>query len=391
MKKDKTILFTIPTLDSLGAQRVLLTILKYINLGPDYKVKLLVISKTGEFKNEIPEHIDVIIAENYILGIPKIRVLELLFYGYFKALKQISPDIVISLVPFTNFACFFSKFFFGLKYKLIISEHAHVTGAISDKQNMGNFFQKIYLNFFKYIYNSRLVNKIIVIAEESKDDLILNHNIIPSKLFLINNPVDITLIREKAKIEPKDKWFKNFKTNNNFIIINSGRLVFQKRQDLLIRAFAEVYKQNKSVRLVILGAGNSNYLLKLINDLNLSSVIKLAGFKSNPFSYISRSNLFVLSSCWEGLPCVIAETMALNIPIVSTKCPSGPKEMLENGRLGFLAEVDDVFSIAGKINEAIASRDNLDKITKIASEQLFRYEPRYITKKYENLILSNLN
>ncbi len=390
MKNKKTILFTIPNLDSLGAQRVLLTLLKFISFGEDYQIKLLVISNTGNFKNEIPKDIEVISAEKYIIGVPKFRVIELLLFGYYRALRDINPLIVISFVPFTNFASFLPKLIFKLKYKLIISEHAHVSAAIEDKENMGNYFQKIYLKSFKWVYNSKLVDKIIVIAEESKNDLELNHKIKVGKMCLINNPVDINLIREKGESIPEDSWFNSLISAQNFIIINSGRLVYQKRQDILIKAFAKLYKKYKNIRLVILGGGNETPLKNLIDDLELNKVIILAGFQSNPWSFISRSNLFVLSSCWEGLPCVLAETMALNIPIVSTNCPSGPQEMLDFGKLGILAKVNNVESMAEKIEEAMMNQDLVKNMANLASEELYRYEPQFIAKKYEELIKNYL-
>lgn len=390
MKNKKTILFTIPNLDSLGAQRVLLTLLKFISFGEEYQIKLLVISNTGNFKNDIPKHIEVISAEKYIMGVPKFRVIELLIYGFYRAISDINPLIVISLVPFTNFASFLPKLIFKLKYKLIVSEHAHVSAAIADKENMGNYFQKLYLKSFKWVYNSKLVDKIIVIAQESKDDLELNHNIDAKKMYLINNPVDINLVREKAELIPEDSWFNSLISAENFIIINSGRLVYQKRQDILIKAFAKLYKKYNNIRLVILGGGDKTLLTNLIEELDLNKVVTLAGFQSNPWSFIARSNLFVLSSCWEGLPCVIAETMALNIPIVSTNCPSGPQEMLDYGKLGLLAKVDNVDSIAEKIEEAMMNQDFVKKMAKLASDEINRYEPQFIAEKYEKLIRNYL-
>ncbi len=390
MRNKKVILFTIPTLDSLGAQRVLLTILKFIKFDENYQIKLLVISKTGNFKNEIPSHIEVISVEDYIIGIPKIRVLELLVYGYYRALCRIKPSIVISFVPFTNFACFLPKLFFNMKFKLIVSEHAHVTGAISDPENMDNYFQKIYLLFFKKVYNSKLVDKIIVIAKESKDDLEKAHNIQESKMTLINNPLDFELIKSKSSIKPDLDWFSHFTAKQNFVIINSGRLVYQKRQDILILAFAKIYKKFKNARLIILGGGDESGLKNIVIEQNLESVVKLAGFQSNPWSFIAQSKLFVLSSCWEGLPCVIAETMALKVPIVSTNCPSGPTEMLESGKYGLLANTNDIDDLSSRIEEAIINYDQMKLKAEKAFHSIYRYDPKLISKEYEKIIKSLL-
>jgi glycosyltransferase involved in cell wall biosynthesis len=317
-------------------------------------------------------------------------VFELLFYGYFRSLKKINPDVVISFVPFTNFASFLPKLIFGLKYKLIVSEHAHVSGAMADNQNMDNYFQKIYSVLFKSVYNSSLVDKLIVIAKESQEDLELNHGIISSKMVLINNPVGIQNICKKSIEEPNIDWFSKLISNDDFIIINSGRLVHQKRHDILIQAFSKVYKKNNSLKLVILGGGDKSDLDRIIKGLGLEKSVFFAGFQSNPWSWVSRAKLFVLSSCWEGLPCVLAETMALNVPIVSTDCPSGPKEMLENGELGLLAKTNDIESLAEKIEFAINNYHQMKQFANLAKNRIVRYEPIFVTKQYEQLIESVL-
>lgn len=386
----KIVLFTIPTLDSLGAQRVLLTLLKNLDFGDDYDIKLLVIKKTGDFVDEIPPHIDVISSEKYILNIPKLRVIELLIYGFYRAIKNIQPTIVVSIVPFTNYATFLPKLIFKLKYKLIISEHAHVTGAIADKENMNNLFQKVYMYTFKKVYNSKLINKIIVIAEESQKDLVENHGVAKEKTFLINNPLDILTIQELAKEETKEQWFNNLIKENRFIIVNSGRLVHQKRQDLLIRSFFKIYQQDQNLRLVILGGGDAGKLKDLINELKINHAVFLAGFQKNPWSFIARSDLFVLSSCWEGLPCVIAETMALNIPIVSTSCPSGPTEMLNNGQLGYLSKNENLKSLTETIQRAIENPKLTREKSELALREVIKYEPKKIAEKYKYIIMDTI-
>jgi glycosyltransferase involved in cell wall biosynthesis len=209
-------------------------------------------------------------------------------------------------------------------------------------------------------------------------------------MVLINNPLDLDYIKSRALLKPEVDWFVNFTDNGNFVIINSGRLVFQKRQDLLIKAFARVYEKFKNVRLVILGGGDETTLVNVIREHKLESVVKLAGFQSNPWSFIAQSNLFVLSSFWEGLPCVIAETMVLKIPIISTNCPSGPTEMLENGRLGLLSKTNDIDDLANKIEEAMLHYDHMVAKADKAYHSTNRYDPELIAGQYEKVIKSVL-
>ena len=135
----------------------------------------------------------------------------------------------------------------------------------------------------------------------------------------------------------------------------AGRLKPQKNFSLLLRSFARVYQQ-RSARLIIFGEGEQRKALEdLIKSLDIDENVSLPGFTANPYAAFSHASLFVLSSDWEGLSNVIIEAMACGCPVVSTDCPSGPSEILEQGRYGELVPVNDSKALA----EAIIRR--LDK------------------------------
>ncbi|MEM2041681.1 MAG: glycosyltransferase [Nitrososphaerota archaeon] len=116
------------------------------------------------------------------------------------------------------------------------------------------------------------------------------------------------------------------------VIINVGRMINQKGQWHLIRAFKLVNEEIPNTRLVILGEGKlRDYLVRLINELKLNDNMYLPGWKSNPFKYMARSTLFCLSSLWEGFPNVVVEALACGLPVMSTDCLSGPREILAPG------------------------------------------------------------
>jgi glycosyltransferase involved in cell wall biosynthesis len=110
-------------------------------------------------------------------------------------------------------------------------------------------------------------------------------------------------------------------------------------------------------RLLILGEGEERSALEaLTRKLGVSEDVALPGFVENPYPYLRQSALFVLSSAWEGLPTVLIEALALGAPIVSTDCPSGPAEILSNGRYGFLVPVGDVEAMADAMYKAITNK-----------------------------------
>ncbi len=124
---------------------------------------------------------------------------------------------------------------------------------------------------------------------------------------------------------------------------------------VLIRAFAKV-RAKRDCRLVILGEGELRPELEaLVRELDVQDSVQLPGFVNNPYAWMSRAELFVLSSAWEGFGNVLVEAMACGATVVSTDCPSGPSEILEGGKWGPLVPVGDVDALAERMLEALSS------------------------------------
>ena len=144
------------------------------------------------------------------------------------------------------------------------------------------------------------------------------------------------------------------------VILGVGRLTQAKDFPTLIRAFALVRKKHPA-RLMILGEGEERSKLEtLVQELGLEKEVSLPGFVDNPYKYMKRAAVFVLSSKWEGFGNVLVEAMALGTPVVSTNCPSGPAEILENGRWGRLVPVGDVYALAEAIIETLDEEHHPD-------------------------------
>lgn len=173
-----------------------------------------------------------------------------------------------------------------------------------------------------------------------------------TRIVTVLNGFDLDLLRQRAKAQPSHPWIAN-KTSP--VVISCGRLVPLKGYDMLIKAFARA-RQQRPCRLVILGEGTQrNDLQSLIASLGLQDDVDLAGYSSNPQAEIAHSDVFVLSSRTEGFGNVLVEAMACGTRIVSTDCPSGPREILDNGHYGQLVPVDDVDAMAGAITQTLAT------------------------------------
>ncbi|MCP4680795.1 MAG: glycosyltransferase [Desulfobacterales bacterium] len=192
-----------------------------------------------------------------------------------------------------------------------------------------------------YLYS--WADSIIVPSGGVADDLSQFAGIPRDLIHVIPNPIVTPLLYEQAAQEPKHPWFENRKGP---VILGVGELCKRKDFATLIRAFALV-KEKLHCKLLILGEGRKRAALEeLAQNLRLGDDFSMPGFVENPYGYMRRASLFVLTSAWEGSPVVLTEALALGMPVVSTDCPSGPREILANGLYGSLVPVGDPRALA---------------------------------------------
>ena len=181
---------------------------------------------------------------------------------------------------------------------------------------------------------------------------------------VIYNPAADEKIIDLSQEFTDDYSFKNY------TIVNIGRLTKQKDHLTLLKAFKLVIKKTKCNLLIIGEVSEKENIENYIRNNDLENYVKLLGYKSNPWKYLSKSNLFVLSSIWEGFGNVIVESMLLGIPVISTRCKSGPAEILENGKYGKLYDIYDYTKLSELILSEISSKElrNNSDIAKKRSE-----------------------
>jgi glycosyltransferase involved in cell wall biosynthesis len=277
--------------------------------------------------------------------------------------KFFSEKIIFSTIYFRFFDSFrrYPKYFFCIfllifniiKYKrkiVILAFQANIYAIIISKLLGVNIITRS--NTSPYGWNKNFVKQLIFKFFFRKTDLIIVNSFefkkqmdkaysIKSKVIL--NPFDFNHIKKRSLEHVGNNFFRK----NNLRLINVGRLVDQKDQITILKAIKLVLKKYKNIQLVIIGKGEkerelNNYILKN----KLDSHVKLVGYQNNPFKYIRISDLFILSSKYEGLPNVLIESMFLKKSIISSDCPTGPKEILNNGNYGSLFKVGDYKSLA---------------------------------------------
>jgi glycosyltransferase involved in cell wall biosynthesis len=191
---------------------------------------------------------------------------------------------------------------------------------------------------------------VVAVSRGVADDTARIARIPPEAITVIRNPVITPELFAQAALPCPHPWFR---AGSPPVVVGMGRLQRQKDFPVLIRAFARV-RQRRPCRLVILGDGSGRRgLLDLIDRLGLAGEVELAGFQANPYPFLASAALFVLSSAWEGSPNALTEAMALGTPVVSTDCPSGPRELLDGGRYGPLVPVGDIPALAAAMESAL--------------------------------------
>jgi glycosyltransferase involved in cell wall biosynthesis len=208
---------------------------------------------------------------------------------------------------------------------------------------------------------------VVAVSRGAADDFARSSGFPRDRVEVVYNPVITPETAALAREAPDHPWLI---PGQPPVILGVGRLTPQKDFPTLLRAFAEV-RRRRAARLIILGEGEDRAnLLALAGALGVVDDVALPGFQRNALSYMAHSAVFVLSSAWEGLPTVLIEALAAGTRVVSTDCPSGPREILQEGRLGALVPVGDSSALAGAILEALerpasgVSPDALDSFTR---------------------------
>ncbi|MDD2480975.1 MAG: glycosyltransferase [Lutispora sp.] len=240
---------------------------------------------------------------NFVYRIYKIRRIK----------RKYKIQTSISFMEGPNIINIFSK----CEDKIIISVHTFISRRSSN-------YWGIYKKLIRMFYNR--ADTIIAVSKAIKEDLSGNFGINQEKVKVIYNMIDFDMIQRLAYEEIEEKHMEIFETT---VIVNVGRLIKVKGQWHLIRAFKKVKENIPDIKLLIIGKGElEDYLVDLASKLDLEKDVYFLGFQTNPFKYISRSKIFAISSICEGLGNALIEGMASGLPIISTDCKSGPREIL---------------------------------------------------------------
>jgi glycosyltransferase involved in cell wall biosynthesis len=330
------IAFFLPSVRGGGAQRVIVNLAQGM-VERGLRVDLVLGTAQGVFLDHLP-------AEVRVVDLSAGRLVRSLL-PLARYIRRERPRILVSSMTHANLIALWAARLARRSTRVMVTVHNTMSESTPDGRGLGG---RLSLPLLRAFYP--WADSIVAVSRGAADDLARTTGLPRERVEVIYNPVITPAILAQARQAPDHPWFA---PGQPPVILGVGRLTRQKDFPTLIRAFAEV-RQRRPARLIVLGEGEDRQSLeRLIAELGLNGDVALPGFRDDAMAFMAGSALFVLSSAWEGLPTVLIEALAAGTRVVSTDCPSGPREILQDGRLGALVPVGDAPALARAILDAL--------------------------------------
>lgn len=256
-------------------------------------------------------------------------------------LRRERPYVMLSDKDRVNRTAIFAKKLARVPTRLVLSSGTTISIDLENRGFMDRWLQR---NSMGKLYP--YADNVIVTSKGVADDMSAYTGLARERINVVPSPVVPAELFVGKLPRPAHPWFAEGQPP---VILGVGELCMRKDFQTLLRAFAQVRKEMQC-RLVILGKGRQRQeLLELAAELGIANDVDLAGFQSNPYDFMQHAALFAFTSRWEGLGFVLIEALAVGTPVVSTDCPSGPREILQEGKYGLLVKVGDDQGLAKAI------------------------------------------
>lgn len=359
----KKILIYMQNLVGGGAERTVVNIINNIDKS---KFDIVLVIKSEE-QNDYLYLLDKTIKIIYLYSTTRMHTIAKLS----KVIRNEKPTLLFSTINMNNIILMLSKLLSFKRIPIVLREanNRSQSGTVTMKNKIVT----------SILYN--MSDIIISLSKGVAEDLKTNFKIRDRKIHIIYNPVDLQKINDLKEEKITDVDFNN----DEKIIISVGKLGEQKDYPTLLNAFKIVAESIKA-KLLILGKGaEENHLRELTKKMGISEKVLFLGFKDNPYKYMKRADVFVLSSKWEGFGHVIVEAMAVGTPIIATDCNSGPAEIIGNNEYGLLVPVGDFEAIANKIFYVLENKEQYVKYIELGLARTKDFYAPNIVNQYEKV------
>ena len=308
-------------------------------LGSGYGVDMIIARADGDHLAAIPAGVNQIRlgTKHTLTALP----------GLIRYLKREKPHVLLAVKDRAIRTAVVARWLSGVAVLLVGRIGTTVSAALVDR---GPLRRWSWFKGMKLFYGR--VDRIIAVSRGVAEDIIAITGMPSNRVVIVSNPVVTPRLNVLASEPVPHPWLED---PDMPVIMGAGRLTSQKDFGTLLRAFALV-QESRACRLVILGEGKLRAeLLSLADALGVGDLFLMPGFAANPYKWIARCSVFVLSSRWEGSPNTLTEALALGVPVVSTNCRSGPKETPEDGKYGSLVPVGNVGELARAIQDTLVN------------------------------------
>lgn len=350
-----------------GAERVVLNLLRHFDRGK-IAPSLALMSGAADYERLIPADLPVC-----PLGVDRARRA---WRALLQTIARQEPDVVFSTAPHMDES---------LSLAVKLSRHApKVVLRSPNYPSLSLRDAPVYVRrLAKWSYQS--ADRVVATTQEMKEDMEREFGLDSKRISVIPNPVDLEVTRDLSEEPVSHPWFSADERAEHPVILGMGRLEPQKGFSLLLDALAEV-KAATGARLVILGKGSElSTLRERAAKLGIAQDVEFLGFQGNPYKFVAKASLFVLPSLWEGFPNALVEAMACGIPVVSTDCRSGPREIIQDGVDGVLVPPADVGALAKGVLRVLDNGSLAGGLARAGETRVADFEVRKIAARYQRV------
>lgn len=352
-------------MDGGGAERAMAKLAAGI-AAEGHPVDLVLSRAVGHYLDEVPDTVRVVDlhASRVLASVP----------GLIRYLRRDRPAALLTSMNYVNIVGIWARALARVNTRLVVNEqNALSLEAAHSPRRRHRLMPRLIRRFYPW------ADRVVAVAHGTAEDLSATTGLAIDRIEVVHNPIVTPELAELAAAPLEHPWFD---AGAPPVVLSVGRLTAQKDFETLVRAFAEVQRR-RPARLVILGEGPERGRLEsLISELGLDEVALLPGWVANPYPWMARAGVYVLSSRWEGLPSVLIEALYCGVPIVATDCLSGPREILAGGVHGRLVAVGNVAELADAIGSAV-----LGEVPRPGPESWRPYEQGTVVRRYLDVLV----
>lgn len=368
-ERNSLLSFFIPDLTVGGAEQVTINIVNGLS-ARGYNVELVLSRSEGKLRSQLERHVSVVeLPPSHRSGFGVVANLPWLV----SYLHQKKPVALFPHLCHVNVVCLAVNRAFDTDTMVIPTHHSALT-----RTRVQSPKDRVVYWLVPRLYPT--ADRIIAVSEGVADSIVEQTSVKRDDISVLYNPIDVESVRIQSRKHVDHEWITD---ENIDVILFVGRISEEKDLKTWLRAFKDVHRRNPATRALIVGQGPQRADIEaFVNELGLGGVVSMLGYFENPYRYMSRADVFLLSSKFEGLPTTLIEALACGCPIVATDCESGPREILADGEYGPLVPVGNAAELADAVIETLDDPISADELRARADD----FAPDSIFDDYERFI-----